>query len=125
MHKILLVEDDHNLGLMICDLLELNGYEVSLLRMPDKTVKNLLEDKFDLVLMDKLLSGMDGTDICVKIRKTDTISHTPILMMSALNGARKNCIEAGATNFIAKPFELKDFLANVKEAISKGKVLND
>ena len=125
MDKILLVEDDHNLGIMICELLELNGYEVSLLRMPDKTVKNLLEDKFDLVLMDKLLSGMDGTDICVKIRKTDTISNTPILMMSALNGAKKNCIEAGATNFIAKPFELKDFLANVKEAISKGKVLND
>ncbi len=125
MNKILLVEDDHNLGTMICDLLELNGYEVKLLRMPDKTVKNLLEDKFDLVLMDKLLSGMDGTDICVRIRKTDTISQTPILMMSALNGAKKNCIEAGATNFIAKPFEIKDLFAIVKETISKGKDLNN
>ncbi len=119
MDKILLVEDDHNLGLMICDLLELNGYEVSLLRLPDKTVKNLMEDKFDLILMDKLLSGMDGTDICFKIRNTDTISHTPILMMSALNGAKKNCIEAGATSFIEKPFEIKDLLEKVKDAISK------
>ncbi len=124
MDRILLVEDDHNLGLMICELLELNGYEVRLLRMPDKTVKNLLEDKFDLLLMDKLLSGVDGTDICAKIRKTDTISNTPILMMSALDGARKNCIEAGATNFINKPFEIKDLLTCVKDTISNGKVLN-
>ena len=125
MNKILLVEDDHNLGLMIYELLELNGYEVKLLRVPDKTVKNLLKDEFDLVLMDKLLSGMDGTDICAEIRKTDTISNTPILMMSALDGARKNCIEAGATDFIEKPFEIKDLLANVKDAISKGKVFID
>ncbi len=125
MDKILLVEDDHHLGLMVCDLLKLNGYEVSLLRMADKTVKNLLEDKFDLVLMDKLLSGIDGTDICIEIKKTDTISHTPILMMSALNGAREICMEAGATNFIEKPFEIRDLLANVKDAISKAKVLNN
>lgn len=122
MDKILLVEDDHNLGIMICELLESNGYKVTLLRMPDKTVKNLLEDKFDLVLMDKLLSGIDGTDICLKIRKTDTISQTPILMMSALNGAEKNCMAAGATNFIAKPFEIKDLFVIVEDTISKGKI---
>jgi two-component system alkaline phosphatase synthesis response regulator PhoP len=125
MYKILLVEDDHNLGIMICDLLESQGYELRLLRMADKTVKNLLEDKFDLVLMDKLLSGMDGTHICTEIRKTDTISHTPILMMSALNGARKICIDAGATDFIYKPFEMKDLFAIVKDTISKGKVSED
>jgi DNA-binding response OmpR family regulator len=125
MDRILLVEDDHNLGIMICDLLELNGYEVKLLRMAEQTVKILQEDTFDLVVMDKLLSGIDGTDICAEIRKTDTISNTPILMMSALNGAKEICIEAGATNFIAKPFEIKDLFTIVKDTINKGKVLND
>jgi DNA-binding response OmpR family regulator len=119
MNKILLVEDDHNLGLMIQELLELNGYKVKLLRMADKTVENLLEKKFDLILMDKLLSGIDGTEICAQIRKTDAISHTPVLMMSALEGAKKNCIEAGATGFIAKPFEIKELLARVKNIIVK------
>ncbi len=125
MNKILLVEDDYNLGLMICELLEMDGYEVRLLRMANNTVKNLLEDKFDMVLMDKLLSGIDGTDICAKIRNTDTISQTPILMMSALDGARKNCIEAGATGFIDKPFEIKDLLASVKDTINKGQETKD
>lgn len=125
MNKILLVEDDHNLGLMIRELLELNGYGVTLLRMGNKAIENLLEEEFDLVLLDKLLSGADGADICAEIRKTDAISHTPILMMSALNGARESCIVAGATGFIAKPFEIKDLLADVKDAISKRKVLDD
>jgi len=125
MDRILLVEDDHNLGLMISELLEMNGYDVKLLRMGGKTVNNLLEDEFDLVLMDKLLSGIDGTDICAEIRKTDTISNTPILMMSALAGAKKNCIEAGATSFIAKPFEIKDLLAKVNDTINEGKASND
>lgn len=125
MKKILLVEDDYNLGLMISDLLELDGYEVRLLRMADKTVRNLLEENFDLVLMDKLLSGMDGAEICAEIRKTDIISHIPILMMSALDGARKNCLEAGANDFIDKPFEIMDLLVRVKETISNRKDFNE
>jgi len=121
MKRILLVEDDHNLGLMLQELLELNGYEIRLLRMAERTVENLLKERFDLVLMDKLLSGIDGTDICAEIRKTDAVSHMPILMMSALNGARKICLEAGASDFIAKPFEIKELLAHVSDTINKGK----
>lgn len=124
MNKILLVEDDDSLGLMISKLLELSGYEVRLLITPDKTVTNLQEEKFDLVLMDKLLCGIDGTDICVKIRNTDTISAIPILMMSALDGAKEICIQAGATNFINKPFDIKDLLSCIKSTISNTKVLN-
>ncbi|WP_300436850.1 response regulator, partial [Christiangramia sp.] len=67
MHKILLVEDDNHLGLILKDQLEMNGYEVFLLRAPRETVENLLEGKFDLVIMDKLLNGIDGTDICAEI----------------------------------------------------------
>ncbi|TXD85576.1 response regulator transcription factor [Subsaximicrobium wynnwilliamsii] len=117
MNKVLLVEDDLNLGIMIHDLLELSGYEVKLLRLADQTIKCLQQDQFDLVIMDKLLNGMDGTVICSEIRKTDTISDTPVPMMSALDGAKTLCIKAGATNFISKPFEIEDLLAKVKDVI--------
>lgn len=55
MNKILLIEDDYHLGIILCDQLEMNGYEVNLLRMPKKAIEILLEEKFDLVVMDKLL----------------------------------------------------------------------
>jgi DNA-binding response OmpR family regulator len=125
MNKILLVEDDQNLGIMICDLLEMSGYEVKLLRMGEQTVQHLLEEKFDLVIMDKLLSGIDGTNVCTEIRNTKAISNTPILMMSALDGARKDCMEAGATDFVNKPFEMKDFLAKIGDSMNKERDVTD
>ncbi|MCM4156436.1 response regulator [Gramella sp. AN32] len=125
MNKILLVEDDDHLGLILRDQLELNGYEVQLLRLPSKTVENLLKDKFDLVIMDKLLSGIDGTDICADIRNTVPISTTPILMMSGWDGAEKICIAAGATNFIAKPFDVNSFLRHIESTLNKAKDFQD
>lgn len=121
MKKILLVEDDYNLGLVLRDQLEMNGYEVSLLRSPDKTVENLLEDEFDLVILDKLLSGMDGTDICAEIRNTAPILNTPVLMMSGWDGGESICIAAGATNFIAKPFEVNGLLKSIESTLDKAK----
>ncbi len=121
MTKILLVEDDYYLGLIINDQLEMNGYEVSLLRLPSQTVENLQDEKFDLVIMDKLLSGIDGTNVCSEIRNTEGISNIPILMMSGLDGAREICIAAGANNFIAKPFEVQSLLKSIEATIENAK----
>lgn len=119
MNKILLVEDDYYLGIILNDQLEMNGYDVNLIRLPNETVENLLKDEFDLVIMDKLLSGIDGTQICSEIRNTAPISDTPILMMSGLDGAKEICIAAGANNFIAKPFEVETFLKSIEDTIRK------
>ncbi len=121
MKKILLVEDDYHLGLILNDQLELHGYDVSLLRLPNEAVNNLLDDNFDLVIMDKLLSGVDGTQICASIRNTVGISDIPILMMSGFDGARKICIAAGATNFIPKPFDVNSFLESIEVTIDMAK----
>ena len=119
MKKILLVEDDPNLGEVLNLQLEMNGYEVSLLRYPTETVENLLGSKFDLVIMDKLLNGIDGTLVCAAIRNTAPISETPILMMSGLDGAGEECIAAGANDFIAKPFDMDELLEKIQELLSK------
>lgn len=119
MKKILLVEDDPSLGEVLKDQLELYGYEVSHLRFPGKTIEKLLEEKFALVIMDKLLSGTDGTEICSTIRNTEPISDIPILMMSGWDGASKICIDAGANNFIEKPFGISTFLESIEETLEK------
>ncbi len=117
MSKILIVEDDHNLGLMIQDILEFKGYEVILSKKPEETTENIRSNQIDLVLLDKLISGVDGTDVCIEIRQTEAVATTPVLMMSALNNARKVCIDAGASDFISKPFEMDDLLAKVEQVI--------
>ena len=122
MNKILLVEDDYHLGIILNDQLEMNGYDVTLLRLPKNTVENLREQKFDLVIMDKLLNGVDGTHICAEIRNTEDVSDVPILMMSGYDGARSVCINAGADNFIAKPFEVKPLIEIIEVTINKSKI---
>lgn len=121
MNKILLVEDDYNLGQILQDQLEMNGYEVSLLRIPSETIEKLQAERFDLVILDKLLSGTDGTTVCGIIRETKDVADIPILMMSGFDGAQEVCISAGANNFIAKPFSVDDFLQSIQVTINKGK----
>lgn len=124
MIKILLVEDDYILGSILKDQLEMNGYQVSHLSLPSKTVENLLEEKFDLIILDKLLKGIDGTQICGEIRNNERISDIPILMMSGFDGAGEVCIDAGADNFIAKPFEVDSFLKSIEATLNKDNSLS-
>lgn len=121
MAKILIIEDDHNLGIMLKTLLKIAGYEVLLLNTPRKTNDNIASQGIELVIMDKLMSGIDGTDICKAIRSNSDISKTPVLMMSALNDVKEVCIEAGATDFIYKPFELDDMLLKINEILKHTK----
>lgn len=121
MFTILVVEDDHNLGLMIKDILEFEDYKVILSKKPLNTIENLKNNDVDLVLLDKLISGVDGTNVCMDLRKDPETANTPVLMMSALHDARKSCIDAGATDFISKPFEMEVFLNRVNQIISDSK----
>lgn len=122
MNKILLVEDDYTLGFILKDQLEANGYEVSHLMRASNTIENLQGDDFDLVVLDKLLKGIDGTQICAEIRNTEGISEIPILMMSGMDDSKETCIAAGANNFIAKPFEVDSFLKSIEASLQMKKL---
>lgn len=117
MEKILIVEDDHNLGLMIKDILEFKGYDIILSRRPENTIKDIIEHEVNLILLDKLIGGIDGTDVCAQIRAHKVIMNKPVLMMSALHNSRTICLKAGATDFIYKPFDMKVFQDKVKELL--------
>ncbi|MBK5213509.1 MAG: response regulator transcription factor [Flavobacteriaceae bacterium] len=119
MNKILIVEDDHNLGIMIQDMLGFSGYDVLLSRKPNDTNENIIEHNIKLVLLDKLIFGVDGTDVCAKIREHGSISGTPVLMMSALNNAREICMNAGASDFISKPFDMTDLISKIEQLLHK------
>ncbi|AFL81308.1 response regulator with CheY-like receiver domain and winged-helix DNA-binding domain [Aequorivita sublithincola DSM 14238] len=119
MNKILIVEDDHNLGIMIEEMLGFSGYNVMLSRKPLNTNEDIIKHDIKLVLLDKLIYGVDGTDVCAKIRKTAATSKTPVLMMSALSNARENCMKAGASDFISKPFDMADLIAKIEQLLPK------
>ena len=117
--KILVVDDDSAIGEMLQMLLEMNGYEVMVSEEPGRTEENIISHGTDLVLLDMLISGVNGTDVCARLRSDETLEQVSILMMSALHDAGKRCKAAGADDFIAKPFEMDELLQKINKCLAK------
>lgn len=117
--KILVVDDDAIIGEMLKDILVYRGYEVIVSQKPLETEQNIIENNIELVLLDKLISGVDGTEICGLIRNNKDTKHTKILMMSALHNAKPVCLEAGANAFITKPFEMESLFNKVEDVLAE------
>ncbi|TRO66447.1 response regulator [Christiangramia sabulilitoris] len=118
MAKILIVDDDQTIGFMLKDILEFNGHEVFVSQKPRRTKENILEYKVDLILLDKLISGVDGTDICQELKKDEEVAEVPIIMMSALHNVGDICKEAGAVDFLSKPFDMETLNNKINSILS-------
>ena len=117
-HKILVVDDDPDISMMLKLMLEYKGYSVTILDKAQDTVKTLQEDTISMVIIDMLLSGVSGTDICKEIRKDYKTAGFPILMISAHPNAKEICLEAGADDFISKPFDMHDILFKIGNLVN-------
>lgn len=117
--KILVVDDDSGIGEMLKTLLEFYGYEVTVIEKPDTAEEIIKEEGIHLVMLDMLISGVNGTDVCIDLRESDSekVANIPILMMSALHDAGTKCRNAGADDFIAKPFEMEDLITKIQEVL--------
>jgi DNA-binding response OmpR family regulator len=117
--SILVVDDDPDIGTMLKMMLEYKGYDVTLLSNAGQTEQALSKQLTDIVILDMLIGGTNGTDICRSIRSNPLSAHIPVLMISALPDARKICVDAGANDFISKPFEMEEMLAKVDSLVNK------
>ena len=117
--KILVVDDDSGIGEMLKTLLEFYDYDVSVTERPEETEALIIQNDIDLVMLDMLISGVNGTDVCARLRKNPETKDTPVLMMSALHDAGPKCREAGANDFIAKPFEMDDLAVKIQEILGQ------
>lgn len=113
LRKILIVDDDSGMAHFIeMHLLDL-GYTVIIETTGTNGVRRAEQEPFDLILLDKNLSGISGLDICRRLRAKQ--NHTPILMLTALVGERERvrCLEAGADDFVLKPFSILELIARI------------
>lgn len=118
MKKILIIEDDSNICELEKDYLEANGFEVSTAANGKEGLEKALEFNFNLILLDIMLPGMDGMEVCKRIRDKKDI---PILLVSA----KKEDLDKitglgyGADDYIVKPFSPKELVARVIAHISR------
>lgn len=115
--SILVVDDDESIGFMIKMMLEHKGFSV-IVKQDALQLKELVHsDNIGLIILDMLINGIKGTDICTELKADAETKHIPIMMMTALPGIEKMCKDAGADDFVAKPFEMDVFVLKVQSLL--------
>ena len=117
MLKILLVDDDPNIRQLLNLYLEKEGFEVTMASRGDEALKMFKTSPPNLMLLDIMLPGMDGWQVCREVRK---ISNIPIIMLTAKDETFDKVLglELGADDYVAKPFDMKELVARIK-AVSR------
>lgn len=111
MKKVLVVDDDESILEAIQVSLEFDNYTVIPLSEGDAVQEMVRKHKPDLIILDVLLSGYDGRDIA-KLLKSDHVTRSiPIIMASAHPNVKQTVLDAGANDFLAKPFTMDNLLS--------------
>jgi len=121
---ILIIEDTPDISQMLKMILEYKGYDVITTENIEKATTLLNDQAIDLIIMDMLLSGVNGVDVCRSYKKIPAIDNIPLIMMSAHPDAEQKCMEAGADDFIFKPFDMEEILSKVKVLLESKVVRN-
>ena len=118
MSRILIIEDETSIAELEKDYLELSGFEVELEENGNVGLSQALSEDFDLLILDLMLPGLDGFEICRRFRE---VKNTPIIMISA----KKEDIDKirglglGADDYMTKPFSPSEMVARVKAHLAR------
>lgn len=118
--RILIVDDDNNIAELISLYLTKECFETAIAEDGETAVCMLSEFKPDLILLDLMLPGIDGYEVCRRVRKD---SETPIIMLSAKGETFDKVLglELGADDYMVKPFDSKEMVARVKAVLRRHK----
>lgn len=124
MSRILIIEDEEAIADLEKDYLELSDFEVEIENTGDQGLKTALSKEFDLIILDLMLPGVDGFEVCRQIREKKNV---PIIMVSA----KKDDIDKirglglGADDYMTKPFSPSELVARVKAHLNRYEALTD
>jgi CheY-like chemotaxis protein len=123
--RILLIDDDDSILEIMQEILCYEGYEVKAINKTDNIITCIKDVKPDVVLLDYLLSGINGGELCAQIKKNSQTAHLPVIILSAYSRVLLSLGNYGCDEFIAKPFDISDVLSAISHAIYKSPPHND
>lgn len=120
MPKVLIIDDDKDLLEITTYLLSKKGYEVAVCDNLEDALTTIASFKPGLILLDVFLNGIDGLDICRKLKSYPETRHLPIIIFSSYPSMGETAIfEYGADDFISKPFEVDELISKMHSVLSQ------
>ncbi len=121
MRRLLMIDDDEKLVGLMREYLETQGFEVAAVHDGTEGVAAALETRPELVILDLMLPGIDGLEVCRQIRRS---SRVPILMLTAKGDETDRIVglEMGADDYLPKPFNARELLARIRAILRRGDV---
>lgn len=122
MSKILICEDEPSMRMGLKDNLEFESYEVDTAEDGETGLNKILENQYDLIILDVMMPKMSGFDICKSARKNGIT--TPIILLTAKGEEIDKVLglELGADDYVTKPFSLRELLARIKAILRRGEL---
>ena len=119
--KILIVDDEEHIVELLDFNLKNSGYETFIATDGIEAVRIAKEEKPNLILLDLMIPGMDGFDVCKEIKKDKEMKNTSIIMLTAKGEELDKILglELGADDYITKPFSVRELLARVKAVLRR------
>jgi two-component system OmpR family response regulator len=118
--RVLLVEDDVKLARALAKGLRRHAYAVDLAADGEQALRSAAVYEYDLVVLDVMLPGADGFAVCRALRRSD--AHMPVVMLTARDGVddRIAGLDAGADDYLSKPFDFGELLARIRALLRRG-----
>jgi phosphate regulon transcriptional regulator PhoB len=121
MKKILIVEDESDLIKLLKYNLEKEGFKVSYATDGSVALAEVRRDAPDLVILDLMLPGLDGLEVCRQLRRSDKFARIPVLILSARSEEADRVVglELGADDYVTKPFSMREVVARVRALLRR------
>jgi DNA-binding response OmpR family regulator len=125
MARILIVEDEDSILMALEDDLSMEGYSVTGEKNGARALEKAREGDFDLIILDLMLPGLNGLEVCRKLRAEENL--TPILMLTAKSQEVDKVLglELGADDYVTKPFSPRELLARVRALLRRGRPMDN
>ena len=117
--RILFIEDEPDQIVLIKARLEASGYEFDSASDGESGLKKVSADKPDLVLLDVILPGIDGIEVCKRLKQDPKTKEVPIIILTAIGikDAEEKCMACGADSFLKKPYDSAVLMKEIKRFI--------
>jgi DNA-binding response OmpR family regulator len=120
MKKVLVLDNDGDVLDIMQEALNYEGFQVKIIEETDNIFAVIDDFDPDLIILDYILSGINGGEICHQIKANPKTTDVPVMIMSAYPRVIKSLGYYGCDDFISKPFDLDDIVERIKNLINKG-----